>query len=114
MGFNTTIVIHNDALGELKENPDIGKRLFHKILQAGTGRKENEVPRWQRSFGPGFVVETHHADDTALIAVGGNDATILHMSRHSHHTEEHQIELLREWADRLGYRISKKPGKKAP
>ena len=48
------------------------------------------------------MIESHHADNTTLIAVGGNYGTKLgEFWGYSHHTEEAQLRLLKEYADKL-------------
>lgn len=102
MGFNTAISICNDNLGDYERNPE----RFVKIIYDGIN-DGNKL--WGITVHP-----SEHADATQLIAVGGNFSTRVHTTCYvsSHHTKEGQIDILRSWADALGYRISKKPTEK--
>ncbi|AEJ93183.1 hypothetical protein FDG57_gp043 [Mycobacterium phage Mutaforma13] len=104
MGFNTNITICNDNLRDYEKNPE----RFFRLLKEGIydGHVEPVTGLW------GITVHTpEHADATQLIAAGQNFSTRVYTGWYtgSHHTEEGQVALLRQWADSLGYRISKKP-----
>ncbi|WPH57729.1 hypothetical protein [Mycobacterium phage WXIN] len=106
MGYNTSLTILNDGFDQLEHYPDDFvegiKRHMNRGGSFGVGNHCNVVD----------VQPTDHADATQLIAVGGNFSTKVHTGWYvgSHHTEDGQIALLRQWADSLGYRIAKKPG----
>lgn len=93
MGFNTSITICNDGFGQIEKHPD---EFVDQIML--------NYNRGGRGLGD-------HADATQLIAVGGNFSTKVHTGFYvgSHHTTEGQVALLKQWADSLGYRISRKP-----
>jgi len=68
MGLNTTLFLLNDLLGELKADTKLGE-LIHTAIQMGSHNQP---------IGHGlYVVETHHADTTAVVLVGGNTARVL-------------------------------------
>lgn len=98
MGFNTAVMFCNDGLTEIRKcSSEFVEGIARNINDGG------EV------YGLGFtaqVLPTDHADATQLIAVGGNFATKVFTGCGSHHTEEGQVALLRQWAESLGYRIS--------
>jgi hypothetical protein len=79
MGYNTTILVLNDALTHIENDPDFGKKLCKAIrelgVMGGMRRGPINVPVGGHA-NPVTVIETHHADQTALIAVGGNNATV--------------------------------------
>lgn len=119
MGYNTTILILNDGLSDIKNNL---KEWFDKVQHhiglnhtsdAGTRDGKAHYSLGDVSAGchanPSTVVATHHADETLVIAVGGNCATVLgHFWNANHHTDEAQLKLLKEMADARGYRLVKK------
>jgi len=111
MGFNTTVFICNDAFSAMQNDP---KGFVGKIVE-GTMRCQPDKPFefGLGNQGNGFqVVSCEHADIVTLIAAGGNHATPLghaFMGVRGHHTAEGQVEILRQIADRLGYRLVKKP-----
>lgn len=106
MGFNTSITICNDGFGQIEKHPD---EFVDQIML--------NYNRGGRGLGVGNhagIITVHasdHADATQLIAVGGNFSTKVHTGFYvgSHHTTEGQVALLKQWADSLGYRISRKP-----
>jgi len=101
MGFNTNITICNDNLADYERHSE----RFARIICGGALKRDGEE-QWGIT-----VLPAEHADGTQLIAAGGNFATKLYTGWYagSHHTEEGQVALLRQWAESLGYRISKKP-----
>ena len=110
MGYNTTVVVMNDSLDAIERDPEFGKNLSKAISQLRFGRSV-DVPALGHC-NAATAVETHHADNTTLIAVGGNYATLLATSwGYSHHKTEDAERLLRAWADKLGFVLHKKPTK---
>lgn len=79
MGYNTTVVVMNDALGEIAEDTEFGKRLAAAIQQVQRG-KPVDVPAYGKRgihCNAAIVIETHHADHEVVVAVGGNDGRIV-------------------------------------
>ena len=87
MGYNTTVVVMNDALGAIANDPKFGESLQRAVCEAQRG-KPVDVPAYSYRNGvdqewtgvhcnAATVIETHHADDTSLVAVGGNTGTSL-------------------------------------
>ena len=100
MGFNTTVLVLNDALTEIENDPEFGKKLVAGIRKLGsTGGIHPgpvNVPVGNHAS-PVTVIETHHADWTALIAVGGNNATVFFTTYgYRHHDKEVQFRLSEE------------------
>lgn len=111
MGFNTTVIVMNDAVDQIANDPDFGKKLAQAIMHLSVDRKPGDVSAGNH-VNAATVIENHHADNTTLVAVGGNFATeLLQTGRRRHHEVQGQEQLLRDLADKLGYRISKKPAK---
>ena len=78
MGYNTTILIMNDAVQYLDQDPDFGKNLKQAILEVSARGKSVDVPIGNHSNGC-QVIETHHANQTAVITVGGNRGKVVKM-----------------------------------
>ncbi len=76
MGYNTTVVVYNDALGDIAADPNFGSKLASAIRRVGTYRKPEDVSACTHA-NAARVIETHHADSTAVVAIGGNDGTVL-------------------------------------
>ena len=78
MGFNTTIVIYNDALNSIKEDKNFGATLYDAIME-NWRTKQNET--FFTSFGHGSqtagqVIEQHHSSSEVLVEMGGNTGKI--------------------------------------
>lgn len=110
MGFNSTVLVLNDRMGEIERDPEaFVKEMLNAIQRSG-------YPDDQVDFYPGqsTVMSMAHADTVTILAVGGNCATKLgqfHNGGH-HHTEEAQVQLLRQLADKYGFSLRKKPAPK--
>jgi len=119
MGWNTTVVVLNDCIHEIEHDPDFGKKLARAITSLSTQRYIAE--QQGRSFigadvsagmcvNAATVVETHHADGTALVAVGGNYGRELG-TFYAYGDEDEDVRLLKALADKLGYAVRRKPKK---
>ena len=86
MGFNTTVVIYNDALEYIEKDPGFGRRLTHAALAAFSppncpvnldtiNRDDEGQPTICASAGQ--VIETHHADYATYVKVGGNTGHVV-------------------------------------
>ncbi len=105
MGYNTTVVVLNDALDVIEKDPTFGKRLAQAI---GAYQQGTRVDIHAGNHGnAAHIVECHHADSTVVITVGGN-LGIAHASIHNwrHNTVEVQREVLKAWAKKLGMEVS--------
>ena len=109
MGWNTTVVVMNDALDAIAHDPEFGKKLARACTQAVHGRPVDVSASMH--INAATVVETHHADGTTLVAVGGNYGRSLG-EFYAYGDEDEDIRLLKALADKLGYRVSRKPQKK--
>lgn len=76
MGNQTTVIIRNDAIDEIRRNPEeFVSNLLEAIERVAAGLE----PRGT-DFGcgchanPARVVEVHHADNTTIVACGGSTA----------------------------------------
>lgn len=79
MGFNTTVVIMNDALDQIRDDPEFGKRLYDAVLKSGCGVPEELscLVRAGNHVNAAVVVETHHADGLMIVAVGANSGRVV-------------------------------------
>ena len=121
MGYNTTVVVLNDALSMIRDDPKFGENLYDAILRLQRG-EQVDVPAYSYRDGrvsgvhvnAATAVETHHADGTAVVAVGGNCATVLgHVFYTGYHGDESgKLKTLQQLADAMGYRLVKKPARK--
>jgi len=107
MGYNSTVVILNDVLSDLRNNPRFGEKLADAIAEQHMTGKPFDVQNGV------IVVEQHHADETAVVAVGGNCGTKLGMvGGYTHHTPEDKLRIVKSLANDLGFNLSKQRKKK--
>ena len=80
MGFNTTVVIFNDALGFIEEDEAFGNRLARGVRAVCGARGPQRIGAGRGPYGSAdaaLVVETHHADEIVSVAVGGNSGEVI-------------------------------------
>ena len=83
MGFNSTVVVMNDALDMIRDDPEFGRRLHNAIMSRAMSRNEPidvaaASPSGCRCYAnAATVIESHHADITAIVTVGGNSGSVL-------------------------------------
>ena len=103
MGFNTAVVIRNDGLAEISTHAvEFVAAVQDRLMTGGevaVGAHTNVAT----------VHAADHADAVALIAVGGNYSTKVYSGAYAgpHHTEDGAVALLRQWAESLGYRLTR-------
>tara|TARA_S200002703_G_scaffold127052_1_gene113648 strand:- start:1672 stop:2019 length:348 start_codon:yes stop_codon:yes gene_type:complete len=112
MGFNSTIVVMNDALHEIANDKDFGANLAAAVQKLSLGPKHVgkhgvDIPAGNHC-NAATAVESHHADGIVVVAVGGNCATVLGRSYGNHHNEEDKLDILKQLANELGYGLRKK------
>jgi hypothetical protein len=112
MGFNTAVLILNDSLGSMEQNP----QGFVENLSNAIGKFYYEKESVDFAIGNhvngGSVFHVDHADFTGVYAIGGNyTSKLLVKYGISHHKDEDKLELLKLLADNMGYRIVKKRAK---
>lgn len=110
MGYNATVVVVVDALDQIEKDPEFGKKLAAAVrnidLLQMHGLNRADIAAGNHS-NAASVVEKHHADQTALVSVGGNMGHVQHTSYGwRHHEKAGQEKLLREWASKLGFDVT--------
>lgn len=114
MGYNTSVVVMNDSLDAIAKDEFFGKKLADAITLVACRSADRIYNNDRNVSALGHcnavtVIESHHADYTHLIAVGGNYGTDLgFVGGYTHHTEDAKVRLLQQLADNMGYRIVKK------
>tara|TARA_R100000656_G_scaffold104176_4_gene76400 strand:+ start:1283 stop:1708 length:426 start_codon:yes stop_codon:yes gene_type:complete len=133
MGFNSVVLINNDCISDVERDPKSwwsrawgalsnlqGPAMTYEEAKkaiAEMGEKPwASVNDLTGRFGNFQAVWNRHADEVGLILVGWNRAQVVLHSFHAPvrgqsgpHSEEAQVKFLKQWADKLGYRVSKKP-----
>jgi hypothetical protein len=113
MGFRTVVVLSNDQAHEWEKDPELGRKIFLAASMQHFGRQD-EIDLARRIFPYGEAIEQVHADtQTVAFLDGYGGKAIAHSFWHRGQTEEQKnFEMLKALADKLGYRVSKKPTKK--
>jgi hypothetical protein len=110
MGNRTVVVLYNDQTSEWEKDPLLGRKIMIGMNDAYLSR-----PGERANLGYGRVVECTHADNATLAIVEGYRYNPIAHSfwRQGQKFEDTQVELLRAWADKMGYRLVKKPTKES-
>jgi len=106
MGYNSLIMIRNDAINVIGEN-------LEQWWDATLTEMDRPLPRDVRLRGcghsnPSQVVHNDHMDQVGLYAVGGNHASKLYRGYHPevrHNLLSDQVLLLEKAAAALGYKV---------
>ena len=78
MGFNTTLIVLNDALHLIKEDKEFGRKVYDATLMVDQSLDNKGVDISSGNHcNAATVIESHHADGYRLIMVGGNTAWVL-------------------------------------
>lgn len=104
MGFNTTVVVLNDALEFIREDKEFGENLVRAILTMPMSERPIHVPAGSHA-NAASVIESHHADMLEIISVGGNTG---HSIGYGGGYRTSDLEILRVLASKMGYRLVKK------
>ena len=114
MGFNTAVLILNDAIDGVEKDPaSFAKNMMHAWhLFQRTGNPTDFAIG--NHVNGGTIFHNAHADVTGVYAIGGNHTSKLHTAWNGgkHHSDEEKVKLLKELANELGYTITKKRKKK--
>lgn len=104
MGLNTTIVLMNDCLDNIKNDSDIGYKIWYavskhhsKIIEIDSGG----------ACGALKIISSNHNSSFVPVLVGGNTGMVVDINI-SLTSENYKLDLLKSLADKLGYKISKK------
>lgn len=124
MGLVTTVVINNDAINTIEEDPNFGRWLAEAIHRNVIPNPDGPIPVHTHSYRNGemckpqvgaYVIESHHADGIVLVAVGHGAGAPIHkgyLTLDVESKEDPQELVLKAFAEELGYTVRKKPSKK--
>jgi hypothetical protein len=77
MGYNTTVLVLNDALGLIRDDPEFGRKLYEAILGDRFPADVSARNGRQVHTNAATVIETHHADYEVLVKIGGNMGVVV-------------------------------------
>jgi hypothetical protein len=103
MRFQTLVVINNDRIHEAKNNLELGNELYNAVCRAST------ISPTDFGRGMGSVYQPSHADQCSLLVFGNLQVQELTATYGYPNNRDLQLRLLRLAADRLGYRLHRKP-----
>ena len=108
MGFRTVVMLSNDEAHKWSHDPELGRLIF-KAASAWFDEGDSSVANYGR------VVECLHADMQTLVVMDGYDVSkmLAHSSCRSHQEpEDVALGLLKSAAEKMGYKLVKKPAKR--
>lgn len=111
MGYRTVVVLYNDHCSEWQKDPDLGMKISIGMNDAMS--MSGPKPFSNADLHYGRVVQCAHADTQTLAILDGYDMTPLMHSfwRPQESYEAKEVRLLKEAAEKLGYKLVKKPKK---
>jgi len=111
MGWNTSLMIMNDALNSLETDKDFNRKLHSAILRmGGSPQRPIDVAIGGHVNGC-LVIESHHADQCIPILVGGNHAWPIEKCSVRWSAADPEKMLLEALAKKHGYTLRKVPKK---
>jgi hypothetical protein len=113
MGKNATVVVAVDYLDDIKRDPAFGKILAEAIQTLEVCRLDRVDVVAGNVQNAAHVVEVHHSNNTAVVTVGGGLGVKQLEVPGWRQSPELSERMLREWADKLGFDLAKKPAAEA-
>ena len=116
MGFQTGVMILNDAIGNLSDQKvaqDFCQDLLRGINLFGMDGQKKLVLRIGNHGNGATIFHEAHADTVGVYAIGKNYTSTLAthvfgLKDHAIHTPEAHLAMIRQIADALGYRLVSK------
>lgn len=110
MGFQTTMVVLNDALHEIRDDKDFGEKVYDAALKISHSITPIDIHANMHA-NAASVIESHHADEAVMLVASGN--TMVNMGSVGTWASTDPVNYLKKAADKMGYRLVKKPESKA-
>lgn len=104
MGFNSSLIVLNDGLDCIRNDKEYGSKVASAITRLSVHRGPIDISSGNH-VNASSVIETHHADAMTVLAFGGNTARQL---EGYFNWKDSDLTIVKELADRLGYRLVKK------
>lgn len=104
MGFNTTLVLMNDRLKDVKDDPEFGKSLASAVEEFSL----SDVRPYPTGHGL-YIIEKHESSLASVLVATNNGAECIMMLKD---VKDVKQTIMRELAKELGYRMVKLPDTK--
>lgn len=121
MGFNTSMIVMNDAVHVIRDDPTFGKNVADAIckLSLPAEYRGHRGGDWgidvssRNHATAATVIESHHADYDTVIAFGGNRGLVLskavHPNIYGKPEDPEKVKYLRAMAEEMGFTLRRKP-----
>lgn len=112
MGFNSVVLVRNDAFEPIRAaSGGFIREMIRALGDVHTLRAPLDFSGVPGHGNPAQGVWNAHADVTGVLAVGGNHASVLYHAWNTgkHHAKEDQLALLRGWARQEGFDLVPRP-----
>jgi hypothetical protein len=107
MGYNTSMLILNDALSDIEKDNNFGKSVSDAVRKVSCYQKPVDV-RANNYINAATVIETHHADHLSAVLFGENYGQVLKHIYIPINRDNQELELLKALSEKLGYKLIKK------
>lgn len=118
MGYNTAVLVLNDALGCIEDDPDFGMNLARAIRYFNMKREPIDISS-KNHVNAATVISCEHADADQVVVFGKNMGWPLSNTFYNSPSwpkpgqeEEWKLAVVRNLAGQLGYNLTKKRGRK--
>lgn len=111
MGYRTVVILYNDQCSEWSKDPDLGQKISVGMNDAMGMRSPERFSN--ADLGYGRVVQCTHADTQTLAVIDSyHFSPVAHSFWRQNDTQPaKELRLMQDWADRMGYRLVRKPTK---
>lgn len=110
MGWNSGVLILNDAFHDIDENLQEWWDQVRLQIQGGSlsSLKAQTPIKAGNHYNSSYVFHCEHMDTVGVYAIGGNEATLLGFTRdprEGFHTYDAKLKLLKDLAEQFDYRL---------
>ena len=106
MGYNTTVVVLNDALHHIRDDKNFGQKLYDAISMLSLETGKPQYVSAGCHCNAAAAIEQHHASGQAVVAIGGNTGTVL---GHAFCDQDQKLAIIKQLAESMGYTLRKRP-----
>lgn len=110
MGSNSTVVIINDGLDEINKDANFGSKLRDAISRVNSYEDPSDILSISGHYAK--VIETHHADQFSVIAVGNNNGVNLGTFFAYENENDFEVKILKQLANKYGYQLRRKSNRR--